>query len=65
MRRRIGITVDCGDETCGECHLQDDNPREGVYCPAFIAVLERKDNKIDEECLRCAECLERDEGRLD
>jgi hypothetical protein len=63
-KRRISITIDAEDKTCGACehvtHIDDPMSPEG-FCVLFGAVLDLRGG----EAVRCSECLERDEGRLE
>jgi hypothetical protein len=70
MRRRIGVTVDCGEETCKPCQWKKATSLKIDHCYLFNTqlVIDGIEDETDEtplRTMRCAECLERDEGRLD
>jgi len=64
-KRTISVIIDAEDDTCGACehvtHIDDPVSPEG-FCVLFGAVLELQQ---DGQPVRCSECLEREDGRLE
>jgi len=65
-KRTITVTIDAEDETCGACehvtHIDDPMSPEG-FCVLFGEVLELQ--RDDGYPVRCKECVEREDGRLE
>jgi hypothetical protein len=71
-RRRISITVDCDDETCSPCQWKKATSLKIDHCYLFNIRLvidgiedDGTENERPLRTMRCDECLERDEGRID
>jgi hypothetical protein len=69
---RISITIDCGDETCKPCKWKHTLSLTYDRCDLFMVRLvidgiedEGTENERPLRTMRCEECLDRDEGRID
>ena len=66
MRRRVAITIDCGERGCRSCAYRGDKekPSDKGYCHLFKSAcpVEHEHETDYWKTLRCEDCLERELG---